>query len=336
VNLIRRLRRQALSLATALALITGFLVVSSQSALAAGTLTNLSWAVSNNQAAATPTNYSYSFQTATTGVIKTVTFTASGAGLAGTPAIVLNYGVGAGTVARVGQVITYTVTAAVSIPVGVPIFLEFSGLTNPATGSYTTAIATNTAAPAVIDTGTTPAVTFAANNTAKTIVVAQSLTFTLDTTAFTLSMDPSLPALADQTHTSNITILTNANSGYTLTVADTAAGLQSSVTGNPTIPPVSTSMATAVAWPAAPANATGYSVTGTGVGDAGFSVNAAFAAGTKYAGYRNAGDVVALSTTATGVTANTIAIIDQTAIDYATASGTYTDTVTYTATPNYS
>lgn len=318
----------------AMMLMAGLAVVTTQSALAAG-LTNLSWAVSNNQAAATPTNYAYSFKTATTGTIKTITFTVSGAGLAGTPAIVVAYGIGAGTVARVGQVITYTVTAAVSVSAAIPIYIELSGLTNPATGSYTTAIATNTAVPAVIDNGTTPAVVFASTNTSKTIVVAKSLTFTLDTTAFQLTMDPSLPALADQSYTSNITILTNANSGYTLTVSDLATGLQSASTGNPTIPQVSTSMATAVAWPAAPANATGYTVTGTGVGDAGFAVNAAFAGGTKYAGYRNAGDVVASSTTATGATANTCAITDQTAIDYATASGTYTDTITYTATPNY-
>jgi hypothetical protein len=315
-------------------LVAGLAVVTTQSVLAAG-LTNLSWAVSNNQAAATPTNYAYSFKTATTGTIKTVTFTVSGAGLAGTPAIVVAYGIGAGTVARVGQVITYTVTAAVSVSAAIPIYIELSGLTNPATGSYTTAIATNTAVPAVIDSGTTPAVVFASTNTSKTIVVAKSLTFTLDTTAFQLTMDPSLPALADQSYTSNITILTNANSGYTLTVSDLATGLQSASAGNPTIPQVSTSMATAVAWPAAPANSTGYTVTGTGVGDAGFAVNAAFAGGTKYAGYRNAGDVVASSTTATGATANTCAITDQTAIDYATASGTYTDTITYTATPNY-
>ena len=314
-------------------LMVGLAVVTTQSVLAAGTLTNLSWAVSNNQAAATPTNYAYSFKTATTGTIKTVTFTVSGAGLAGTPAILTAYGIGAGTVSLAGQVITYTVTAAVSVSAGIPIFIELSGLTNPAAGSYTTAIATNTATPAVIDSGTTPAVVFASSNTAKTIVVAKSLTFTLDTTAFQLIMDPSLPALADQSYTSNITILTNANSGYTLTVSDLATGLRSSSTGNPTIPQVSGSMATAVAWPAAPANVTGYTVTGTGV--AGFSVNAAFAGGVNYAGYRNAGDVVALSTKATGATANTIAITDQTEIDYATASGTYTDTITYTATPNY-
>jgi hypothetical protein len=335
LSFIHRVRRQALSLVTALMMMGGFVVVTSTNALAAGTLTNLSWATSNNQAAATAVNYSYSFKTATAGTIKTISFTVSGAGLAGAPAIVVAYGVGAGTVARAGQVITYTVTAAVAVSAGIPIFIELSGLTNPAAGSYTTAIATNTAAPAVIDSGTTPAVVFAASNTAKTIVVAQSLTFTLDTTAFTLNMDPSLPALADQSYTSNITILTNANSGYTLTVSDNTTGLQSSSAGNPTIPQVSTSMATAVAWPAAPVTATGYTVTGTGVGDAGFSVNAAFVGGTKYGGYRNAGDVVASSTTATGATANTIAITDQTEIDYATASGTYTDTLTYTATPNY-
>jgi hypothetical protein len=336
LKFIYRIRRQALSLLTALTLMGGFVVVTSTSAYAAGTLTNLSWATSNNQAAATAVNYSYSFKTATAGTIKTISFTVSGAGLAGAPAIVVAYGIGAGTVAVAGQVITYTVTSAVNVATGIPIFIELSGLTNPAAGSYTTAIATNTAAPAVIDSGTTPALVFAASNTAKTIVVAQSLTFTLDTTAFTLNMDPSLPALADQSYTSNITILTNANSGYTLTVSDSATGLQSSSAGNPTIPQVSTSMATAVAWPAAPTTATGYTVTGTGVGDAGFAVNAAFAGGTKYGGYRNAGDVVASSTKATGVTANTIAVIDRTAIDYATASGTYTDTLTYTATPNYS
>jgi hypothetical protein len=324
-----------LSILMAVMLMAGLAVVTTQSVLAAGALTNLSWAVSNNQAAATSTNYAFSFKTATTGTIKTVTFTVSGAGLAGAPAVVTTYGIGAGTVSLAGQVITYTVTAAVSVSTGIPIFIELSGLTNPAAGSYTTAIATNTAAPAVIDSGTTPAVVFASTNTAKTIVVAKSLTFTLDTTAFLLTMDPSLPALADQSYTSNITILTNANSGYTLTVADLATGLRSSSTGNPTIPQVSATMATAVAWPAAPANVTGYTVTGTGVGDAGFSVNATFAGGTNYAGYRNAGDVVALSTKATGATANTCAITDRTAIDYATASGTYTDTITYTATPNY-
>ncbi|MBV8445092.1 MAG: hypothetical protein JOZ92_04165 [Candidatus Dormibacteraeota bacterium] len=333
---VRRVRRPGASIAIAFAMVLGFSVAVSPRAFAAGTLTNISWAVNNNQASAASTTYAYSFTTATTGTIKTITFTVSGSGLAGTPAIVAAYGIGAGSVARSGQVITYTVTSPVSVANGIPILIQLSGNTNPAAGSYTTAIATNTAAPAVIDSGTSPSITFASNNTAKTIVVAQSLTFTLSATSFQLNMDPSLAALADQSYTMNLTVLTNANSGYTMTVSDNATGLQCSCAGNPTIPQVSTQMSTAVAWPAAPANDTGYTVTGTGTGDAGFSVNAAFSAGTKYAGYRNVGDVVASSTTATGATANTIAVTDQTAVDYATASGTFTDTIVFTATPNYS
>ena len=319
-----------------LAVMTGVVILQSGEAFA-GTLTNVSWAVSNNAGGATGVNYSYSFKTATTGTIKTITFTVSGGTLAGAPTIVTNYGIGAGTVARAGNVITYTVTAAVSISAGIPIFIEFGAITNMASGTYTTAVLTQTAVPATIDGPTnTQAVTFASTNTAKTIVVAQSTTFTLDTTAFQLNMDPTLPALADQSYTSNLTVFTNANSGYTVTVADSAAGLQcTGCTGTPTIPQVSANMAGAVAWPSAPANASGYSVTGTGVGDAGFSVNAAFSAGAHFAGYRNAGDVFAQSTTGTGATANTLAVQDQTAIDYATSAGTYTDTITYTVTPNY-
>ncbi len=77
--------------------------------------------------------------------------------------------------------------------------------------------------------------TLAASDTAVTVTLAKSLTFTVDTTAFELDMDPSLPALADQSATVGLTVQTNANSGYTLSVADSATGLQSSATGNPVI-----------------------------------------------------------------------------------------------------
>jgi len=330
----RRMHRLA-SMLLALTMLAGLSVATAQKAQAAGTLTNISWAVSDNQAAATAVDYGFSFTTATSGIIKTMTFTISGGTLAGTPAIVTNYGISAGTVGLAANVITYTVTTPVTIPAGIPIFLELSGLTNPAAGSYTEAIVTKLASTATIDSGTSPAVVIAASNTAKTIVVAESLVFTLDTAAFTFNMDPSLPALAEQSHVSNITVLTNANSGYSLTVADNATGLECTCTGNPAIPDVSSAMATAVAFPGAPVSAAGYNVTGTGVGDAGFVVNAHFA-GSKYAGYTNAGDVVVTSSTPTGATANTIAITDETAIDYASSAGSYTDTITYTVTPNYS
>src|SRR5207237_511390 len=114
------------------ALVGGMLAFGTSAAQAAA-LTNVSWTVTNNQVSATGVTYSYSFKTATTGTIKTITFAVSGAGLAGTPAIAKNYGIGAGTVSRSGQTITYTVTSAVSVSAGIPIYVEFSGLTNSST-----------------------------------------------------------------------------------------------------------------------------------------------------------------------------------------------------------
>jgi hypothetical protein len=306
-----------------------FFALSASPASAAGTPTNMSWSVSSNQIGAAATSYSYSFTPATTGIIKTVTFAVSGAGLAGTVTVNRNYGIGAGSVARSGQTITYTVTTPISVTAGTPIYIEFGGLTNSSTaGSYTTVITTQTAAPATIDTGTTPAVVLAANNTAVTVTIAKSLTFTVSTAAFELDLDPSLSALSDETGTVALTVQTNANSGYTLAVSDSASGLQSSGTGNPVLAKVSTGKATSVTWPGAPA--WGYTVTGTGA-----TIDSAFS-GAKYAGYTSGGETIATRATSTGGTANTITITNRAAIDYSVASGVYTDTLTYTVTPNYS
>ena len=295
----------------------------------AAALTTVNWSVSNNQINATAVTYAYSFKTATAGTIKTITFAVSGAGLAGTPAIANSFGIPAGTVARSGQTITYTVTTAAAVAANIPIYIEFSGLTNTATtGAYTTSVTTLTAAPATIDGPTTSnSVNMAATNTAVTVRVAKSLTFTIDTTAFELDMDPSLAALADQSQAVGLSVQTNANSGYTLTVADNAAGLQSAATGNPTIARASTGKATSLVWPGA--SAWGYTVAATGA-----TADTAFS-GSKYAGYTAAGEQIASRATATGGTADTITITNRVAINYAAAATTYTDTITYTVTPNY-
>jgi len=322
-----RFRRQgAFLLVASLAAAVSVLVAPAASAAA---LTNVTWTVSNNQVNATNVTYSYSFRTAIAGTIGKIVFTVSGAGLAGTPTIVKNYGVPAGTVARAGQVITYTVTTPVAVAANVPIYIELGANTNsPTAASYTTSVTTQTAASVAIDGPTnTNAVTLAATNTAVTVTVAKSTTFTIDTTAFTLAMDPSLPALADQSQTVGLTVLTNANSGYTLTVADNATGLQSSSAGNPVIADVSAGKAGSLAWPGP--NKFGYTVTTTGA-----TADAAFA-GSKYAGYVGAGEQVASRTNPTGGTADTISIVNRVAIDYAAPTGDYTNTVTYTVTPNY-
>lgn len=325
--MLRRHSRWPVLLGSTLVVAACFFALSVAPARAAS-LTNMSWSVSNNQVGATGVTYSFNFTPATTGTIKTITFAVSGSGLAGTPTISRNYGIGAGTVSRSGQTITYTVTTAVSVAAGVPIYVELAGLTNSTTaGSYTTTVTTLTATPTTIDTGTSPAVTLSTNNTAVTVTLAKSLTFTVNTTAFELDMDPSLGALADQTAAVGLTVKTNANSGYTLSVADSATGLQSSSTGNPTIGKVSTGKATSVAWPGAPA--WGYTVTATGA-----TADAAFS-GSKYAGYTSAGETIASRTTPTGATADTITVTNRVAVDYSLAAGVYGDTVTYTVTPNY-
>jgi len=317
------------AIATVLVMAGGLLAFAAPSANAAA-LTSVNWSVTNNQVSATNVTYTYSFKTATAGTIGKITFTVSGAGLGGTPAINKNYGIGAGTVLRVGQTITYTVTTPVSVSAGIPIYIEFSALTNSSTAtSYTTSITTQTAASATIDGPTTSnSVTLAANNTAVTVTIAKSLTFTIDTTAFTLALDPSLPALADQTQNVGLTVLTNANSGYTLTVSDLASGLQSSGTGNPTIADASAGKATSLVWPGG--DRFGYTVTGTGA-----TIDGAFS-GSKYAGYVAAGEQIASRTNPTGATPDTITIANRVSIDYAAQAGDYTDTITYTVTPNYS
>ena len=90
---------------------------------------------------------------------------------------------------------------------------------------------------------------------------------------------------------------------------------------------VSTGKATSVAWPGAPK--WGYTVTGTGA-----TIDPAFSS-SKYAGYASGGETIATRTNATGGTADTINIANRVAIDYSVASGVYSDTVTYTVTPNY-
>jgi phage tail tape-measure protein len=118
-----RARRRCLPFFVVVLATAPFLVALEATPAGAATLTSVSWSVSNNQVSAADVTYSYSFKTASTGTIKSITFVVSGAGLGGTPAIVRNFGIGAGSVARAGQTITYTVTTAVSVSTGIPMYL---------------------------------------------------------------------------------------------------------------------------------------------------------------------------------------------------------------------
>lgn len=298
----------------------------------AAALTASTWSVSNNQTAETAITYTYNFTTGTAGPIKTVTFTVSGTGLAGTPGIAKAYGLGAGTISIAGQTVTYTVTNPVVVGANVGLYLEISGLTNPAAGTDTTSITTNDATPAVIDgPTTTPSVVIGGANTAANATLAKSLTFSNDAPSFQLALDPSLPALSNQFQQVQLRIQTNASQGYTLSVSGLATGLRSSSAGHPVLPPVASGKATAVPWPA-DSPAFGYTVM-SGGGD--MTIDPAFSAGSKFAGFTSAGETVASRSTTTGGSVDLVLVNEQASITYATPAGDYTDTITYTVTPNY-
>lgn len=302
----------------------------------AATLTDTTWDVSNNQVGSTAVTYTFQFTTATTGTIGSVTATVP-TGTAGTPAAGTAYGIGAGSVALSGTTLTYTVTTPVSVAAGIPIYIEFTGLTNTTTaGTYTSTVTTldNVAAP--IDTATSPSVSFGATSTEITVQIPKSLTFTNDTPSFTLQMDPSLSALADVSHAVTVTVKTNAGQGYSLAAKNT--GLKT--TGSPvhTIGAVTTGVSTGVASASFPANKFGISATLTSGGNSDVLLQGAgLSTSGNYVGYTTtgAGETLVAATKPTGNTADTLVLTNRVKIDYTTPAGTYTDTITYTATPTY-
>jgi hypothetical protein len=310
--------------------------VAASLALGAGTamaasMTNASWAVSNNQVGATGVQYTYNFTTATTATIGSITETVP-SGTAGTPTVVQNVGIGAGTISLSGTTLTYTVTTPVSVSAGIPIELAIGGLTNTTTaGSYTSTITTVSTASSAVDTVTSPSVSFGGTNTAVAVNVAESTSFSSNTSSFTFNMDPSLPALATQSQTVDLSVTSNAGKGFTLSVKD--AGLKAT-SGSTTyqIAPASTGMATAAAWPGA--NHFGYAATVTGSGGSPV-LGGSLATSGDYAGYTTAGENMLTTSGPTGNAGVSVALADKAQVDYTTPAGAYTDTITYTVTPSY-
>lgn len=294
----------------------------------AGTLTNVSWSVSNSQTAKTAVTYALSFKTATAGTVKSVIMTVPG-GTSGTVAVGAVYGLGAGTVALASNTITYTITTAVSVAANIPIYLSFAGLANTTTaGSYTATVTTRTSAPATIDSGTSQSLTFGSSSTTPTVTVPQSLTFTNDALSLPFALDPSGPAdSASQTVT--LTVQTNAGSGYTLAAADT--GLSRSGPAY-TIPAVSSGPASAVS--TFPTCGFGTSATLTSSGTDGAALAAGLASG-QWVGYPSSPAGFLTASGPTGATPDTLVLTDQVQADYSVPAGTYSDTITYVVTPSY-
>ncbi|MBC7519144.1 MAG: hypothetical protein H7248_09775 [Microbacteriaceae bacterium] len=332
----RRIFGRPLAAATIVCLAATMAVGIGASSASAAPLTNTASTLSNNQAGATGVTYTQQMTTATTAVIGSVRLAiapvnAAGLGLGNV------YGLGPGTVSYVGGWLTYTLTTPVSIAAGTPVYVEYTGITNGGSSTWGPSFQTldNATTPVVVDGGGsgTGAIVISGTNTAVTVQVAKSLTFTNDTPAYTLLMDPSLPALSDLSKTVNLTVKTNAGQGYSLTMKNT--GLKTAGTGASlyTIPNTATAGVTPAGFLA---NTFGVSAALTSAGNsiAGLAPAGLATAG-NLIGFTSAGATLVNATKPTGNTADTIALTNRVKIDYTTPAGTYADTITYTATPAY-
>lgn len=297
-------------------------------AASAATLSKTSWLVSNSQTGKTAVTYAFEFTTTTSGTLSFVTMTVP-AGTGGAPLVGTDYGLGAGAVALAANVITYSITTPVVVSAGIPVFLSFTGMTNTTTaGTYTTTITTKTGlTPGVaLDNVTTTGIVFGPSSTSVNVTVGQTLTFTNNLPTFSLVVDPSMLNNVES-QVAVLTVQTNATNGYVLQASDT--GL--SRTGPAyTIPAVSTGPGVGVA--TFPATGWGASATLVTTGTA--TLASGFTGG-DFVGYPSAAATFVTSSGPTGASADTLTLTDQVGVNYTVPEGSYSDTITYVATPSY-
>jgi hypothetical protein len=307
-------------------LVAGGIAVTAAPASAAA-LTSIGWSISRPHPGDTGVRYSWNFTTASSGTIKSVAFDVP-AGTAGAALSVADvYGVTAGgTASLTGTTVTYTMGSGLSVGAGVNVLVAIDGFTNTTTpGSYASTVTTQTAVPATIDTAGSNTVSISNNSTAVTVKVARSTGFSLSTNAFTMMLDPSVPALTDRTQPVSMTVMTNAANGYTL---DTRIDHQLQGSGT-TMPATSAGKATGFSGAAFPVDSFGYTVGVTGVG----TVSGAGFGSTGYVGYTTTGETVVSASAPTN--GDTVTLTNRARVDFLQKSDAYTGTVTYTVTPSY-
>jgi hypothetical protein len=202
--------------AAVLTSVTGFamLLVLAPPASAAS-LAGPAWAASVTTPGATDVSYTYTFTTATTSELDSVTMTvpAGTGGTASVAAVSPASVAGGGSASLSGQTLTYAFTSAV-IGSGTAVSVEITGLTNTAAGgSYTSAITTSDAG-AAVDSGTAPGVTLAGS---LTLTSPDTLTWSAVDTGFPQDAVDAVPA--DQQLT--VDDGTGSAAGWHITVAAT-------------------------------------------------------------------------------------------------------------------
>ena len=311
----------------------GGLVLSETPAFATnGSLTGVTWTVSNNTAnvvaEGNSATYTWAFTTATTLNLTSITFTVptgtTGASL--TVPGLYGLGVDTATASLSGGTVTLTLSGNAPIAAGTSVEVAIAGFTNgTVTGSQLTTVTTSDGTNT--DSGTASA-TFANNTTSVTVIVPESLTFTNNKSSITLTPVPGIPAVESSPAT--LTVSTNARNGYTLSACATTLSDGHSNTIS--------QQATAVASLSGSAFGAKASVSG---GSA--AVQAPWTAST-YIGYAATCSATPILggapsspvvTDAGPTTLDTLTITNAVSISAIQAADTYTATINYLLTPSY-
>lgn len=291
-----------------------------------GVLDPVDWQVSNSQTGATAATYSWTFTTATSATLGKMTFTVpSGTALSSPTETVYGLSGTSYSVALSGTTVTLTITGGGTVPAGTNVAVVIDGFTNTTTaGTYTSTVSTFNTSGTAVDSGVSKnSVTFGSSGTKATVVVAKSLQFTNDTPSFTLA---AFPDAGTVTHTVNLGVRTNAT-GYTLSAC--ASSLKD--TAGKTLPEASSLGASSLK------NTFGVRSALSPSPNSRAALQGAFATAGNYVGLRSCSSAVNVSaaTAATGNTPDALALTYATSINYGQPAGTYTGTITYTATPTY-
>lgn len=156
-----------------------------------------------------------------------------------------------------------------------------------------------------------------------------SLSVAIATPLSPMVLDPSIAELSDVSSTMTLSVVTNANLGYVISMKDT--GMNTAGTGALlyTIPASET-----VAPAEFAANTFGVSATMTTAGNSQAAL-ASTLSGSTFTGYSSAGSTLMSATKPTGATADTVTLVNRGVVDYTTPAGIYSDTITFTITPRY-
>ena len=197
------------------------------------------WSVSNSTASAKSATYYYTFTTATTATMSSVTMSVP-PGTAGTPTVTVT-GLPAGTIALSGGVLTYTLNTPTSVAAGTAVNLTVGGITNTGVvGTYTSQLVTRSAS-GVIDSAPTGPVSFTAGTLASAVWsvstsaagatnVTYSYSFTTATAANNLSyLTMTVPPGTSLSAGATVTVSAVSSAGAQITLSGAKVSLSGTV-----------------------------------------------------------------------------------------------------------